>query len=570
MSFFFNGRLWTSPATMSQVDDSAMFNRNLSVGNVLAVIGRAEGGEPFTALRFGGADEAKAVLRSGESLKAIQLAFDPSAQVAAPAEVVFVRVNPATQSSLALLDGAAAPVINLVSEGFGKFTKGIKVKIEAGSLRGKKLTSQFGNDYYSADNVARDVLSVTYVGAGATAVVSVTAASVVLTVGGSVVETIALADYPTVQELVDRINGVPDFESDVLDGNGAKDTLNALDFAASLDVKTAPVTLSANLQAVVDWFNSTGEGFITAIRQVGAGTLPANIGFTYLSGGSDGEVTLEEWQRAFDVLQNVDVQWVVAISPMPAIHAMTDSHCAFMSNVALKERRCINGTDIGTTDEAAKAAAKALNSDRSSLVHLGFYDYDTKGKLVLFPPYILAAMIAGAFSGVNPGTALTNKTLKLRGLERKLRNPTDTDQLIKAGVLCVEDTDTGYKVVKSITTWLTDDNYNRVEVSVGVACDFISRELRAAVDDLRGSKGNVISMADALSRADSKLRELSKPEPMGVGVLVGDAQNPPYKGLTVSLDGDVMRIEVQGSPVIPLNYIAIVIHAVPYSGSVSA
>lgn len=570
MSFFFNGRLWTSPATMSQVDDSAMFNRNLSVGNVLAVIGRAEGGEPFTALRFGGADEAKAVLRSGESLKAIQLAFDPSAQVAAPAEIVFVRVNPATQSALALLDGASAPVINLVSEGFGKFTKGIKVKIEAGSLRGKKLTSQFGNDYYSADNVARDVLSVTYVGAGASAVVSVTAASVVLTVGGAVVETIDLADYPTVQELVDRINGVPDFESDVVDGNGAKDTLNALDFATSLDVKAAPVTLSANLQAVVDWFNSAGEGFITATRPAGAGTLPANIGFTYLSGGSDGEVTLEEWQRAFDVLQNVDAQWVVAISPMPAIHAMTDSHCAFMSNVALKERRCINGTDVGTTDEAAKAAAKALNSDRSSLVHLGFYDYDGNGKLALFPPYILAAMIAGAFSGVNPGTALTNKTLKLRGLERKLRNPTDTDQLIKGGVLCVEDTDKGYKVVQSITTWLVNDNYNRVEISVGVAVDFVSRELRAAVDDLRGAKGNVISMADALSRADSKLRELSRPEPMGVGVLVGDAQNPPYKGLTVSLDGDTMRIEVQGSPVIPLNYIAIVIHAVPYSGSVSA
>lgn len=570
MSFFFNGRLWTSPATMSQVDDSAMFNRNLSVGNVLAVIGRAEGGEPFTALRFGGADEAKAVLRSGESLKAIQLAFDPSAQVAAPAEIVFVRVNPATQSALALLDGASAPVINLVSEGFGKFTKGIKVKIEAGSLRGKKLTSQFGNDYYSADNVARDVLSVTYVGVGASAVVSVTAASVVLTVGGAVVETIDLADYPTVQELVDRINGVPDFESDVVDGNGAKDTLNALDFATSLDVKAAPVTLSANLQAVVDWFNSVGEGFITATRPAGAGTLPANIGFTYLSGGSDGEVTLEEWQRAFDVLQNVDAQWVVAISPMPAIHAMTDSHCAFMSNVALKERRCINGTDVGTTDEAAKAAAKALNSDRSSLVHLGFYDYDGNGKLALFPPYILAAMIAGAFSGVNPGTALTNKTLKLRGLERKLRNPTDTDQLIKGGVLCVEDTDKGYKVVQSITTWLVNDNYNRVEISVGVAVDFVSRELRAAVDDLRGAKGNVISMADALSRADSKLRELSRPEPMGVGVLVGDAQNPPYKGLTVSLDGDTMRIEVQGSPVIPLNYIAIVIHAVPYSGSVSA
>lgn len=118
-----------------------------------------------------------------------------------------------------------------------------------------------------------------------------------------------------------------------------------------------------------------------------------------------------------------------------------------------KERRCISGTDVGTSDAAAIAAERVLNSDRSSLVHLGFYDYDANGKLVLFPPYILAAMLAGCFSGVNPGTALTNKSFKARGLERKLRNPTDTDQLIKGGVLCVEDANGVYKVVQSITTW---------------------------------------------------------------------------------------------------------------------
>ena len=50
MGVFFNGRLWVSPATMSVVDDSAMYNKNLSVGNVLAVIGKSEGGKPMTFL----------------------------------------------------------------------------------------------------------------------------------------------------------------------------------------------------------------------------------------------------------------------------------------------------------------------------------------------------------------------------------------------------------------------------------------------------------------------------------------------------------------------------------------
>lgn len=570
MSFFFNGREWTSPATMSRVDDSAMFNRNASSGNVLALIGRADGGEPFTDLRFGGYTEAAAVLRGGEALKAIEKAFDPSSETPAPAEVVFIRVNTATQASLTLLDSTGAAAILLKSEGYGKFTNGIKVKIEAGSTVGKKLTTQFGNDYFGADNVARDAFSLAYTGPGAAATATVNGAAVVLVVDGVTVDTIDLSDYETVQALVDRLNTVPNFDAVVLDSSGEKPTLNALDYVTSLDVKTKPGVVTANLQAIIEWLNSTGEGFVTATRADGAGAVPVNVPFTYLAGGSDGQVTLTEWQRAFDVLQGLDVQWVVAISPMPAIHAMVDAHCAFMSNVAMRERRSINGTDVGTSDEDAMAAAKALNSDRASLVHLGFYDYDAKGKLALFPPYILAAQIAAAFAGVNPGTALTNKPLKVRGLERKLRNPTDTDRLIKGGVLCVEDTAKGYKVVKSISTWLTNTNYNRVEVSVGVACDFVARNLRDAVDDLRGSKGSPMTLADAVSRADTRLQALSKPEPMGPGVLVGDKLNPPYKGLTGTLEGDVMRIEVQGSPVIPINYIPIVIYAVPYSGSASA
>ena len=127
MPVFFNGRLCVSPATMSVVDDSAMANQNLSVGNVVALIGRAEGGEPKKALRFGSPSEAVATLRSGELLTAVLKAFDPSSQVGGPATVVAVRVNPAVQSSLDLLSGASVPVIGLVSQDYGVYTTQISV-----------------------------------------------------------------------------------------------------------------------------------------------------------------------------------------------------------------------------------------------------------------------------------------------------------------------------------------------------------------------------------------------------------------------------------------------------------
>lgn len=571
MSVFFNGRLLISPTSASVVDDSAMANKNLTVGNIVALVGRSVGGKPNTALRFGSPSEARAALRDGELLTAVLKAFDPSAQAGSPSTVVAVRVNPATQASLALVDATPATVINLVATDYGLYTNQIKVKVEAGTSSGKKLTTQFGNDYYTADNVARNAFKIRYSGAQASARMSVTGTTVTLEApNATVVATIDLNTYDTVQELVDRINVVTGFAASVQDGNGNTPALNGLDYVSNQDVKTADYIATAHLQAIVDWFNSQGEGFITATRAAGVGTLPANIAFTYLSGGSDGNTTNTEWSNAFTTLQSEDVQWVVPISSDPAIHAMADTHCSFMSTAGKMERRSIVGAPLSTTDSAAITLAKAINSDRTSLVHLGFYDYDLNGNLTLFPPYILAALIAGAFSGVNPGTAMTNKTIKVRGLERKLRNPTDTDVLISGGVLCVEDTPNGFKVVKSISTWLTNDNYNRVEVSTGVAVDFTARNVREALDVLRGEKGSPLLLSRAVSIAESALRELSRPEPGGPGVLVGDDTNPPYKGITAKLEGDVVRVEFQCSPVIPANYILTTIYAVPYSGTATA
>ena len=174
MSVFFGGRLLTTPATASVVDDSGLANKNLSVGNVVALIGTSVGGQPNTALRFGNPSQAKAVLRDGELLTAVMKAFDPSSQTGGPSEVVAVRVNPATQASLVLLDGSSAPAIDLVSTDYGLYTNQIKVKVEAGSTSGKKVTVQFGNDYFTQDNIARDAFSVQYTGAQASASLSVT------------------------------------------------------------------------------------------------------------------------------------------------------------------------------------------------------------------------------------------------------------------------------------------------------------------------------------------------------------------------------------------------------------
>src|SRR3546814_16263071 len=109
-----------------------MANQNLSVGNVVAFIGRAAGGEPNKALRFGSPAEAQATLRDGELLTAVLKAFDPSAQVGGPATVVAIRANPAEPARLTLLASNNNPVNTPQTTDYSLTTTPTTATVESG------------------------------------------------------------------------------------------------------------------------------------------------------------------------------------------------------------------------------------------------------------------------------------------------------------------------------------------------------------------------------------------------------------------------------------------------------
>lgn len=567
MATFFNGRLLVTPTTASAVNDDAMRNQNLATTNRLALIGLCDRGQPKTALRFGSPTEAKKALVSGELLDAVLAAFAPSAETGGPGEVVVFRVNPATQGTGTMLDADGHVAINLTSTDYGVGENEINYKVEAGTLAGTRITTKRNLNYYTKDNIARSAFTVHYVGTETTATIDITGTQVKLSApAGTIVSTIELSTAKNVLALVERINAIPGFIANILDGNAYALALNGLDYVTAASVKTT-YTVRADLQAAIDWINSGAEEYLTATRGTNAGKPPAPATTKFISGATSGVSDISDWVDCFEALQGIDVQWVVPLSSDDAIHAMADAHVLYMSTIGKRERRCVVGTALDTTDEQAIELAKSINSDRTSLIHIGHYNYDSAGSLTLFPPYITAALVGGMFAGVNPGTPLTNKSIRVRGLERNVRVPTDTDLLLSNGVFCVESTDLGYKVVQSISTWLTSDNYNRVEQSCGTALDFVTRNVREQLDVLRGQKGNPLILSRAGSIVESVLSELAREEPVGPGILAGNAFSPPYRNIVASLEGDVLRVEFECSPVIPVNYVLATIYAVPFTGT---
>lgn len=571
-SLFFNGRQTYSPSTQSQVDDSAMSPKSLTIGNVMVIVGAAAGGKPNTPIFFGDPAEVDPILVAGPLRHACKKAFAPSDETNAPSTVIALRIGTSTPATLNLVDTAGQVAVAVTSTQYGASANATRIRADAGSTGGYRLSVQSGQTYFTQDNLARNALSVSYAGAGATATVTVSNTQVILTVAGVAPAVIPLATCPTVAQLVDRIAAVPGFIASVLSGAGNTPALNGLDALSAVDCKTAPVTVTANLQVAVEWLTGLAQGFVTAVRGAQSGApLVTGTGYTFLSGGTDPATTIMDWATALGALQAIDCQWIAACSGDPAVHALIDAHVQYMSTVGRRERRAILGPNAGTSMAAVQALPLAINSDRTSIVWPGHYDYDDDtGALTLFAPWMSAVIVAAMFAGADPGTPMTNKTMTVRGLEVVVRNPTDTDQLIPAGVLVLEQTTKGFKVVRSISTWLVNDKFNRVEQSCGAANDYAVRQVREKVDELRGQESNPLVLTLAIEVTDSILTELAKPKPVGPGILVGDANSPAFKDIRATLVGDRLDVVWQQSPVVPLNFITNTVSTVPYSGTASA
>jgi hypothetical protein len=582
MSFYFNGRNWVSPATMSSTNISGLAARSPNVsGSVLALIGNCTGGQSGKVMSFTDPTTAQNTLVSGELCQAAVKAFNPSPDTQGPSTVLCIRVNPGTPATLNLMStgGSPAAQVNLSSVPVGAQANLITVAVTEGSLNGYMVTETYGSlPPVTQDNIARNAFSLTYSGSG-TASANVTGTSLSLTYGATGSQTttsVPFAQYATYQDVVNFVNTLTGWTASTLNGNGTLPSASTLDYQTALAVAATPVAFTANLQALVDWFNSPASPYINATRVAGVGATVAAISATSLSGGTDTTPQTSDWGNALNLLQTQDVQWLTVLTSNTAVQAMCDTHCQYMSTTGRNERRAYNGTALSTSDASAEAAATAFNSRRTSLVHLGNYDYDVTGQqsgLILWSPYMTAALVAAGFAGMTPGSAMTNKRLNVEGLERYLRNPDDTDPLLLAGVTPVEqDVDGSFRVTQSITTWLSDQNEGNTKVSVVCALDVTARTVRDAVNPLRGQKGNPALMTLALENAETALNFLAKPEPLGPGVLVdGGPSSPAYSNLTVSIsNGDVEAVQFSCQVVDCVDYIPVTIYAQAYSGSVSA
>jgi len=558
-----NGKYYSIPQAASRIDSSALARSPLGGANKLVIMGDMIGLiPPGKATKINNPSLAQALLHpSCEEVRlAAQLAFDPSpgSEIPGASEVYLVPTNPAVASSITL-----SAALKLTSHMFGLPANQVKTKVEAGTT-GKKLTIVYQDQTEAFDNLTKSSFSIQYTGAAVAAVmtINIAAATHLLSTACTAVPADNLAldlnVYTTIQALVDAINSTGKYTAVVLTPSPGDSTMQ-MDSAAAVDIKTGVYTAKSDLQAMVDRITKF-SGYVMAERIADAGAAPANADWAYLAGGSNGVTTNNTWQTAFDLLKTVDIQLVLPVTSDTSLHAMGDTHCDYMSgpNGKSERRQFVGGALQSWNSEvnraasvaALKAAAKALNSDRTMHVGLGSYHYDPNGTAKLYPAYITAAMYAGIAAGGSPVLPLTRKYLRCLGLEDELRVSEIEDFLDTAAGVAVPIPDmvqgAGFVVSRQITTWGQSDDLYRIEFSVGRGADYIAREVRKRHDLLIG-QGGIEQIDSTIVNVTNAVLEAAK--------LAGYIRNYDPKKTSLRVDGTIRYVDYSAEPVLPINWI---------------
>ncbi len=373
------------------------------------------------------------------------------------------------------------------------------------------------------------------------------------------------ATQDTIQKVADFYNarsvGTDGFALVLVTGNLLFDPDN-------LDVLVTPVDIfgpanpgfKADLFAVIDFINVNSQ-FMTAVKSTGAtGGPPSNTTApVFLAGGIEGVTTFADFQKALNLLKQTRVNTIIPLTGDPAVHAATESHCAFMAGQGKSERDALVGIqNAGQTGVPTKTELKtqivALNSRHLRAFAQTVDKFDSNGVRRSFQPFFGAVLLGGMQAGSPVGTSLTFKFPDILSFAQDSTwNPTDdADELIQAGLVMVENVEgKGRRVVRNITTHLTSNNLAFIEASTNEAANFAVFEFREAMEISVGKKGFTGTVNAAAGLAIKKL-----------GLLVDETIITDHRALNIERIADVLEVSVEMAPVISINFVKTTAHLV--------
>lgn len=381
------------------------------------------------------------------------------------------------------------------------------------------------------------------------------------------------SDFATVKDIVDFIG-----QASAQGFNGAVLLPKAGEVPASPDSSRETLAGGVDAQATVNVFNAAGASankatvradlfelaevinaseIVTAERASAATQPPAPASGFLVGGGITAPSPSDDiWATAFRSLEASDVQIVVAFSDNIAHQQAAVTH-AKNAAIAGRERQVWTGAAKSQTlTQIFNNVTSKLNSEYIAVVGQEVKVPNAQGRNVFVAPKYLAVMLAGMQAGSDVATPLTRKRPSVLDVRGSWDADLDVDEAISKGIVTLESDALGYRVARSVTTYLTDDNPILSEVSSWESILTSIRDLRAG---LEGKIGNpIFDRSRAVLDAAVKAR---------LNEQVSNGFIKAWQNVVVEDLGDTFRIGYEAAAIEPLNFIRATVNVVRIAGA---
>lgn len=444
----FNGKVLREPRAASRLQIGLPPSVNPNATNRVLVIGSSSGGLAVAdqhVYTFNSALEAAAVLRSGDSLRAIGMIFNPSSDFPGAAQVDFIRADDVTAGTATLVDGSAGNTLLFTSVDKGVWVNGIQVSVAADITVNRKLTVKINSPHIQTGTDAVLTSSSGYFIESATALF--------ITKGARIGDSISISGQVLPHQGVFTIKAIISETKVQITETPNATTGTGLTWYHFVygRVLTSPSiaqngdTSNPN-QGLINWVAANFSDVLVASQVaagawVGATTAPQN-----LTGGTvANQTTTTNITAALTLANDLNVQHIYVAKACGTQGGETDFAGLISGHILNDAEVPAIGYVGGTTSLSIANAltyAGVINNGKMAYCYQTVIESTIDGlSTEVLGAYFLAARICGLEAGLLPQTPATRKSVAIRGIQI---NPTDgkltralREQLLAGGVLHV-------------------------------------------------------------------------------------------------------------------------------------
>ncbi|MDR1176637.1 MAG: phage tail sheath subtilisin-like domain-containing protein [Treponema sp.] len=377
---------------------------------------------------------------------------------------------------------------------------------------------------------------------------------------------IAFEDYPTIEEVVERLNGTGEFAAIQLEEEANVPSAE-LDLVDSVDVKSAAKTLTSNFFALIRALENSpwvGKGNVQKVDGA-PNKMPDNDPEpVYFEGASGGSYTIQDWNNALAALEAENIQIISSPVTDHAAHTLISNHCTAMSSVQnRKERTAFLGGPIGEMIDDAIAFAGTLNNKLVTYCYPAITAASPlTGEAEDLPASYFACKLLGMEATVAVNEPLTWKTVSVLRFLTKLKIP-EMERLIIGGVLPGGITDDNrFAVIRAMTTY-QGRQLQLVERSMVREDLYMNRDIRLRYG-LGAGRPGIAKVGDAEQTLLDAAREWK-----GEGLIIPTDSGDNIWDVVVKKSGDKTYISFNRNLTPPQNFFFITAYNYVYESATS-